>query len=302
MSETRTQPRRKRFSVDALFADTTARGAGVAELVDAKVIQLDRIEPDPDQPRKEFNPETLDELAASIRADGVLQPIAVRYDTARDVYVIVHGERRWRAARIAGIDAVPAIVRDVPEDRRLLQQLVENIVREDLNALDRAAALRALKTRMGDVSWDRVAESVGIRRSRLFQLLGTEKLAEPLQDALRQGLVSEKQTRAVHVLPADTQEELGRQVLDGTLDPRDIEHAARAMRSGSTSRSTARPGSGDRLFTTARKQARQLADGLARIRELDREALNAEGASELVNELRELQSEIDGVIARIDSR
>lgn len=217
MSESRT--RRKRFSVDALFTDTSPRGAGVTELVEAKLIQLDRIEPDPDQPRTNFDPDALDELASSIRADGVLQPIAARYDAERDVYVIIHGERRWRAARIAGLDAIPAVVRDIPEDRRLVHQLVENILREDLNALDRAAALRALKSQMNDAPWEQVAEAVGIRRSRLFQLLGTEKLADPLQEALRRGIISEKQSRTIQRLAPEVQSELGNQVLAGQLTP-----------------------------------------------------------------------------------
>jgi ParB/RepB/Spo0J family partition protein len=160
---------RRRFSVDTLFADTTPRGVGVAELLEAKHIQLERIEPDPEQPRRAFDDERLDELAAAIRAEGVLQPIAVRYDEPRDIYVILHGERRWRAASRAGLASIPAIVREVPEDRRLLQQLMENIVREDLNAVDRAAALRALKARLGDASWDKVAEAVGIRPRSLRQ-------------------------------------------------------------------------------------------------------------------------------------
>lgn len=217
MSEPRS--RRKRFSVDALFTDTSPRGVGVNELVEAKLIQLDRIEPDPDQPRTEFDADSLDELAASIRADGVLQPIATRYEAERDVYVIIHGERRWRAARIAGLDAIPAVVRDVPPERRLVHQLVENILREDLNALDRAAALRTLKIRMDDAPWEKVAEAVGIRRSRLFQLLSTEKLADPLQEALRRGIVSEKQTRAIQRLSPDVQSDIGNKLLAGEITP-----------------------------------------------------------------------------------
>lgn len=217
MSESRT--RRKRFSVDALFTDTSPRGAGVSELVEAKLINLDRIEPDPDQPRTDFDQDALDELASSIRADGVLQPIAARYDAERDIYVIIHGERRWRAARIAGIDAIPAVVRDVPAERRLIHQLVENVLREDLNALDRAAALRVLKERMNDAPWEQVAEAVGIRRSRLFQLLGTEKLAEPLQEALRRGIISEKQSRSIQRLSPEVQTEIGNRVLAGDLAP-----------------------------------------------------------------------------------
>ncbi|HEU5424835.1 MAG TPA: ParB/RepB/Spo0J family partition protein, partial [Nitrolancea sp.] len=149
MSETM-QGKRRRFTVDALFSDTTPRALGVSDLPNAKEIQLERIVPDPQQPRRSFDEERLEELAASIRREGVLQPIAVRYDRDGERYVILHGERRWRAARLAGLHAIPAVVREVAEERRLLQQLMENVVREDLNAIDRAAALRALKTQMDD--------------------------------------------------------------------------------------------------------------------------------------------------------
>jgi ParB family chromosome partitioning protein len=221
---------RRRFRVDDLFADTSPRAAGVNDLVEAKSIQIGRIEPDPTQPRRAFDDEALAELAASIRAEGILQPIAVRYDDARDVYIILHGERRWRAARLAGLAELPAIVREVPAERRLLQQLMENIVREDLNALDRAAALRALKVQMGDAPWEQVAAAVGIRRSRLFQLLGTEKLSPTLQQALRESVVSEKQTRAVQSLPEPVQEEIGAALLSGALEPAQLEQAGRTLR------------------------------------------------------------------------
>jgi ParB family chromosome partitioning protein len=230
MSET-TSTRRRKFSVDALFTDTTPRAVGVEDMLDAKLIRRDRVEPDPDQPRTHFDEDALNELADSIRADGILQPIAVRYDEARDVYVIIHGERRWRAAGIAGLESIPAVVRDIPEERRLIQQLVENVVREDLNALDRAAALRALKAQMGDPAWDTVAEAVGIRRSRLFQLLGTEKLEETVQEALRRGMISEKQTRQIQSLPEDVQRDLGAAVLEGRVAPKHFDDYVDTLRS-----------------------------------------------------------------------
>jgi ParB family chromosome partitioning protein len=225
---------RKRFTVDDLFTDTRPQAVGVSDLVDAKEIRLERIEPDPDQPRTSIDQEALGELAASIASEGVLQPIAVRYNAARDVYVIIHGERRWRAARLAGLEAIPALVRDIEGRRVLLQQLMENIVREDLNALDRAQALRALKEQMDNAPWDRVADAVGIRRSRLFQLLGTEKLSDGFRELLREGVVSEKQTRAVQRLPEEVQEELAGRLRDGTLAPGEIEIAARTVKDAST--------------------------------------------------------------------
>src|SRR5919106_3359677 len=98
---------RRRFTVDALFTDHRPQAVGVEDLPTAKEIRLERIEADPEQPRRTFDPDRLEELTASIQREGLLQPIAVRYDADRDVYVVVHGERRLRAARQAGLPAIP---------------------------------------------------------------------------------------------------------------------------------------------------------------------------------------------------
>jgi len=222
---------RRRFTVDALFSDTRPQAVGVTDLVDAKEIQLARIEPDPEQPRRTFDEERLEELTASIRSEGVLQPIVVRYEPSRDVYVIVHGERRWRAAQQAGLQVIPALVRDVPPERRLLQQLMENVVRDDLNAVDRAAALRALREQLGDVPWEQVAETVGIKRSRLFQLLGTEKLAPKAQEDIQAGRLSEKQSRALQGLPEAQQEALRELIVEEKLSAPTAARLAKAFRS-----------------------------------------------------------------------
>ncbi|HEU5434182.1 MAG TPA: ParB/RepB/Spo0J family partition protein, partial [Thermomicrobiales bacterium] len=222
--------RRKRFTVDALFADHRPQAVGVADLPNAKEIQLDRIEPDPNQPRRTFDEEKLAELTASIRREGVLQPIAVRYDAARDIYVVLHGERRWRAAQAAELAVIPAIVRDVPAERRLLLQLMENVVRDDLNAVDRAAALRALKAQLADATWETVAEAVGIRRSRLFQLLGAEKLPEPARADIRAGRLSEKQSRALQGLSPGHQEALRAEIVAGRLPATTAMQLARSLR------------------------------------------------------------------------
>ncbi|MBA3336653.1 MAG: ParB/RepB/Spo0J family partition protein [Chloroflexia bacterium] len=221
---------RRRFTVDSLFTDHRPRAVGVADLPTAKEIRLDRIEPDPEQPRHSFDRAKLAELAASIRIEGVLQPIVVRYDEPRDVYVVVHGERRWRASRLAGLGAIPAIVRDVPQDRRLIQQLMENIVRDDLNAVDRAAALRTLKIQLDDAPWEQVAEAVGIRRSRLFQLLGTEKLPATARADIRSGRLSEKQSRALQGLCPAHQEALRELIIAGDLPAEEAMRLARGLR------------------------------------------------------------------------
>ncbi len=222
--------RRRRFTVDSLFTDSRPQAAGVTDLVEAKQINLDRIRSDPSQPRQTFDEEKLEELAASIRLEGVLQPIVVRYEAGRDIYIVVQGERRWRASRMAGLASIPAMVRDVPIERRLIQQLMENIVRDDLNALDRASALRALKVQLRDAPWEAVAEAVGIRRSRLFQLLGTEKLPETAREDIRAGRLSEKQSRALQGLPEAAQEALREAIVTDNIPAEEATRLARSLR------------------------------------------------------------------------
>jgi ParB family chromosome partitioning protein len=228
-SETATGKRR-RFTVDALFTDHRPQAIGVIDLPIAKEIRLDRIEPDSQQPRRTFDETRLGELIDSIKIEGVLQPIVVRYHEPRDIYIIVHGERRWRASKEAGLDSIPALVRDVPEDRRLIQQLMENVVREDLTAIDRAAALRTLKKQLGDAPWEAVAEAVGIRRSRLFQLLGTAKLPEEIQNDIRAGRLSEKQSRALQGLTPGHQLALRDAILAFELSSDEATSLSRSLR------------------------------------------------------------------------
>jgi ParB family chromosome partitioning protein len=244
---------RRRFTVDALFTDGRPQAVGVSDMPTAKEIRLDRIVPDPAQPRRTFDPTRLEELATSITLEGVLQPIVVRYDEADDIYVIVHGERRWRASREAGQKTIPAIVREVDEEHRLIQQLMENVVREDLNAVDRAQALRALKQQMHDAPWETVAAAVGIRRSRLFQLLGTEKLPEAIQDDIRAGRLSEKQSRALQGLSADAQLALRDSIVADDLSADEALRLARALKSAES-----QPGALPPVVLLAEVRGRQL--------------------------------------------
>ena len=229
---------RRKFTVDALFSDTRPQAVGVQDLAEAKEIALDRIEADPDQPRRSFDGERLEELAASIRKEGVLQPIVVRYDADRDRYIIVHGERRYRASGQAGLKTIPALVRNVPEGRRLIQQLMENIVRDDLNAVDRARALRVLKDQMDDAPWEDVAAEVGIRRSRLFQLLDTNKLPDPTQEQIRSGTLSEKQSRALQGLPPVYQQALADAIVERAVPAPVATRIGRAIRKSARQAST----------------------------------------------------------------
>jgi ParB/RepB/Spo0J family partition protein len=173
----------------------------------AQEIPLDRISPDPDQPRKTFFDQTLQELATSIKEVGVLQPILISRD-GRDRYRLITGERRYRAAKMAGLASVPAIVVDpLASDQRLIRQIIENIQREDLNDLDRAHALEALKAYLG-TSWEETAKRVGLTEGRVHQLRRLKHLAEPIQEDIRAGLLSEKDSRPYQGLTSEEQTEL----------------------------------------------------------------------------------------------
>jgi len=192
----------KRFAVTDLLRNTSVQARGTDEMMNAKLIETTRIERDPDQPRRTFPQESLDELAASLAARGVLLPILVRYNHDTDMYIVIDGERRWRAAKIAGLEKVPAVVveKDQSEDERLVDQLTANIQREDLNDVDRAQGLKRLKAAMQNVPWELVADVVGIKRSRIYQLLDLldpAKVTDTEREAIQRGALSEKGVRSV---------------------------------------------------------------------------------------------------------
>jgi ParB family chromosome partitioning protein len=188
-----------------------------------KSIRLDAIERDPAQPRTTFPPESLAELALSIQQNGLIHPFEV-VQVGRARYRIVHGERRWRAAQIAGLEAIPAIIqrRDYDDVTRYARQLVENIQREDLNDVDRAEGLVHLQVLLqqelnaeasaagkkpwsSKASWAKVGERLGNSRQRVHQLVKLLELPEEIKDAVRQGILSERETRIYHQVAADHQ-------------------------------------------------------------------------------------------------
>jgi ParB family transcriptional regulator, chromosome partitioning protein len=224
----------RKFAVVAdLLKDTSSRGAGVEEMMNAKQIRRDRIVPDPDQPRKSFPQESLEELATSLKARGMLEPISVRYDRPNDRYIIISGERRWRASGIAGLEMLPAIVREDQEaGERLIDQLMENLQREDLNDIDRADGLNRLKEAMGGVAWERVAEAVGIGRTRLFQLLDLldeRKTPEPERQAVRKGELTEKHIRVLRRVSGPLREGLRRVMIEDRMSAKEADMAADAL-------------------------------------------------------------------------
>jgi ParB family chromosome partitioning protein len=167
------------------------QGEGRRRLDAGCVIRLERIGPDPGQPRKEFDAESLGRLAASMKSRGQLQPIRVRWDDAADRYVVVVGERRYRAALLAGMEAIACVVvagNPTPEDL-LEDQLVENALREDLKPIEQAQAYRALLAARG-LSQRQLAERLQIGHASIARALALLELPPPIQEAVDEGKIA----------------------------------------------------------------------------------------------------------------
>ena len=183
---------RKRGMGRGLAAILPESGAGGPEL---KQLPVELIEPNPDQPRTNFEKGALDALAGSIKSAGMLQPLIVRpVDGGR--YELVAGERRWRAARKAGLEQVPAVIRVSPEDERLQSALIENMVREDLNPVDEARACAALVDDLG-ISKQELAQRVGRSRAAISNLIRLLELPDGALGLLERGELSEGHGRAL---------------------------------------------------------------------------------------------------------
>jgi ParB family chromosome partitioning protein len=158
-------------------------------------LSLDKIKPNPAQPRKRFDQTALEELAASIREHGVIEPVIVE-ESEGGSYLIVAGERRCRAAVLAGLREIPALIRTYSEEKRMEVSIIENIQREDLNPIEEAFAYRQLME-MAGLSQDEAAAKVGKSRPALANVLRLLKLPEPVQEALKTGAITQGHARSI---------------------------------------------------------------------------------------------------------
>jgi len=183
-------------------------------------IETARIRPGRYQPRTRMDEQALAELAQSIRSQGLLQPLVVR--PVERGYELIAGERRWRAAQMAGLAQVPAVVREVPDDAALVMALIENIQREDLNPMEEAAGVQRLIDEF-KMTHEQAADAVGRSRSATSNLLRLLKLAKPVQEMLMRGALEMGHARALLALDAARQIEAGMRIAAKRLSVRETE-------------------------------------------------------------------------------
>ena len=195
-----------------------------------KEIQIKLIIPNPDQPRKTFKDEALKELADSIREQGVIQPIILEESGNR--YIIVAGERRFRASRLAGLDTIPGLIRNYTHEQKLEIALIENIQREDLNSIEEAKAYLSLMNNL-DLNQDAIARKVGKNRSTIANSLRLLKLPEDIQNSLIEGDISAGHARAIlSALNPSDMRILYSRILSNSLSVRESEKQAAELNNG----------------------------------------------------------------------
>jgi ParB family chromosome partitioning protein len=218
-------------------------GTGVPELDGTEKLRnlpVDLVKPGQYQPRKTMKPEALQELADSIRKQGVVQPILVRPLQGTDKYEIIAGERRWRAAQMAGLHEVPAVIRHVPNQTAVCIALIENIQREDLNPLEEAQTLSRLLHEF-NMTHESIAEAVGRSRSMVTNLLRLLDLHRDVQTLLQSGELEMGHARAIVALPLEIQPEIAKRVVKSGLSVRETERLVQhAQKPGKNKRAQAK--------------------------------------------------------------
>jgi ParB family chromosome partitioning protein len=214
--------------IDALIQQVDEDKVG--DTGDVATVDLRNIQPNPNQPRKDFDEDSLKELAESIRQQGIIQPIIV--EKVFDSYTIIAGERRFRAAKMAGLSEVPVIVRSFSEEEKLEIALIENVQREDLNPIEEAYAYKELMER-NNLSQESLAQKIGKKRSTVANAVRLLKLPEDMQESIVSGELSAGHARAILSLvnPADQRILYNRIVMDA-LSVREAERQAAGFNRG----------------------------------------------------------------------
>ncbi|MBR3610237.1 MAG: ParB/RepB/Spo0J family partition protein [Oscillospiraceae bacterium] len=207
--------------LDALFADSTGMNPEDSGI---STVRLSEIEPNLSQPRKDFDEEALGELADSIAAHGILQPLLIR-PTKNGMYQIVAGERRWRAARLAGLSEVPALIRELSDEETDKVALIENLQREDLNAVETAEGYKRLMDKYG-MTQEQLSEAVGKSRPAVANTLRILNLPKEVLPLVSSGSLSAGHAKAILSAPEEKRTELAKMIVSDGLSVREAEKIA----------------------------------------------------------------------------
>lgn len=247
--------------LSALLSDSVSV---VAPGEDLQEVDIDLIDPNPDQPRQRFNEDKLNELAQSIRTNGLVQPLLLRRG-ANGRYQIVAGERRWRAAERAGLRRIHAVIRNIPDSKLLELALIENIQREELNPIEEASAYQRLIHNLG-LTQDEVAQQVGKDRSSIANYLRLLKLPEDVQRMLEDDLISMGHARAL--LGLDTKDQIRRlanEVAEKKLSVRQTEQAVKRATSPQSPEERSTPSGNDANIRAAELKMKRFLGSQVRI-------------------------------------
>ena len=218
--------------LDAIFG-TDKVAVKATPMTQMAEIAIGKIIPNPTQPRTQFDDEALAELAESIKQLGVIQPITVK--KSGEEYIIISGERRWRAAQMVGVERLPAYIRDVDDENLHAMALVENIQRQDLNAIEIALGMQRLIEECG-LTQEAMADKVGKKRSTVSNYMRLLNLPDEVQLALKEGLISMGHAKAIAGVAAEQQVAALKRCIKKSLSVRQMEELARKMAAEPASR------------------------------------------------------------------
>ncbi|RZF95027.1 ParB/RepB/Spo0J family partition protein [Pseudoalteromonas sp. CO302Y] len=240
------------------------------------------------QPRKDMSEEALEELASSIRAQGIIQPIVVR-PLGANKYEIIAGERRWRAAQLAKLDTVPCIIKDVPDEAAVAIALIENIQREDLNAMEEAIALNRLLNEF-ELTHQQVAEAVGKSRTTVTNLLRLNNLNDDVKILLEHGDIEMGHARCLLALEGEAQSDAARSAVAKALTVRETEKLVRSILEPAPEKEV------QEKDPDVKQLEQKLAENLGAKVEIN---YNKKGKGKLVISYTNLD-ELDGILSRIN--
>jgi len=267
--------------------EVTAVASGLPPEGELKMLPVEFLSRGRYQPRRDMDPEALQELADSIKAQGILQPIVVR-EIGEQRYEIVAGERRWRAAQLAQLDKVPALIRDIGDEAAIALALIENIQREDLNPLEEALAMQRFAEEF-KLTHLEIADAVGKSRAAVSNLMRLLALNEEVKRSLAHGDLDMGHARALLALPDSQQAAAARQIIDKGMTVRQAESLVRQLLAE-------KPEPGSRAVDPNVRQLQdRLSDQLGAVVKID---CNAKGKGRLVISYNSLD-ELDGILAHI---